>query len=202
MTQLLLVRHGQSEWNAIGRWQGQADPPLSDLGRRQARAAAGSVGALDAIVSSPLARARETAQILSDALGVGPVLIELDLAERAAGEWTGLTRPEIEERYPGYLGSSRRPPGYEGEDELLARARRAIGRIHAELEGASVLVVTHGGVIYSLVRHGGQPSAPVPNLGARALTVRAGAGELSLELGEPMVLVPEEAGLLTTPRGL
>src|SRR3954449_1914254 len=100
---LLLVRHGQSEWNAVGRWQGQADPPLTELGREQARLAARSLGALDAIFASDLQRATETALIISNALGVGPVVIDPDLRERDAGEWSGLTRSEIEEQYPGYL---------------------------------------------------------------------------------------------------
>ncbi|MBK5332301.1 MAG: histidine phosphatase family protein, partial [Ilumatobacteraceae bacterium] len=60
-TDLLVVRHGQSEWNAIGRWQGHADPALSELGKRQAAVAAGSIGAVDGIISSDLLRASETA---------------------------------------------------------------------------------------------------------------------------------------------
>src|SRR3954449_978711 len=80
-SRVLFVRHGQSEWNALGRWQGQADPPLSDLGRAQARAAAHSLGALDAIFASDLQRAAETAAIISAAIGVGPVLVEPDLRE-------------------------------------------------------------------------------------------------------------------------
>src|SRR5689334_12745091 len=133
MPRLLLVRHGESEWNADGRWQGQADPPLSDLGRRQARNAAAHVGAVDAIVASPLERARVTAETISEALGVGPVLVEPDLMERHAGEWQGLTRAQIEEQYPGYLDSHGpdrlRPPGWEHEPELLARVLGVIERI-------------------------------------------------------------------------
>src|ERR671917_2105987 len=105
-TRVLLVRHGQSEWNAVGRWQGQADPPLSDVGRQQARSAARSLGALDAIFASDLQRATETAMIIAAELGVGPVVVDPDLRERDAGEWSGLTRAEIEERYPGYLNAT------------------------------------------------------------------------------------------------
>lgn len=104
MTRVLLVRHGQSEWNADGRWQGQADPPLTDLGRAQAHHAARSLGVVDAIVSSDLQRAAETAAILAGELGVGPVVLDPDLRERDAGEWSGLTRSEIERDWPGYLG--------------------------------------------------------------------------------------------------
>ena len=103
MTRVLLIRHGQSEWNADGRWQGQADPPLTDLGRHQALHAARNLGTVDAIVASDLQRASETALIIADALGVGPVVLEPGLRERDAGEWSGLTRAEIERDWPGYL---------------------------------------------------------------------------------------------------
>ena len=120
MLRLLFVRHGQSEWNALGRWQGQADPPLSDLGRAQARLAASAITAAAAraaspvtgIVSSTLVRALETAAIISDAIGVYPLHLERDLVERNAGEWSGLTRVEIDERFPGYLANGSRPPGF------------------------------------------------------------------------------------------
>src|SRR3954471_3985163 len=134
-TRLLLVRHGQSEWNAQGRWQGQADPPLTDLGRAQARAAARSVGSVDGIFASELQRATETAAIIAEELGLGPVLIDEGLRERDAGAWSGLTRDEIHERFPGYLpddrhrafapneaSSPQRPPGWESDEHLLARA--------------------------------------------------------------------------------
>ncbi len=117
MTQLLVIRHGQSEWNADGRWQGQENPPLTELGRQQARSAARAVGAIDALFASPLDRAATTAAILSEELGVGPVVTLDGLMERNAGEWQGLTRDDIEEAYPGYLDSGRRPPGWEPDDE-------------------------------------------------------------------------------------
>src|SRR3954464_6700209 len=90
-SRVLLVRHGQSEWNAVGRWQGQADPPLSDLGRAQARAAARSLGSLDAVYASDLQRATETALIIAEQIGIGPVILDPDLRERDAGQWSGLT---------------------------------------------------------------------------------------------------------------
>ena len=87
VTRLLLVRHGQSEWNAVGRWQGKADPELTDFGRQQAFHAAQRIGSVDVIVASPLVRAFETAQIISSQIGVGPIVIDPDLMERDAGEW-------------------------------------------------------------------------------------------------------------------
>ena len=103
MTRVLLIRHGQSEWNADGRWQGQADPPLTDLGRHQALHASRNLGVVDAIVASDLQRATETALIIAGELGVGPLVLEPGLRERDAGEWSGLTRAEIERDWPGYL---------------------------------------------------------------------------------------------------
>ena len=106
---LLVVRHGQSEWNAVGRWQGRADPPLTMEGRRQAAAAARALGTFDGVVSSPLQRAAETAAIIAEHLGIGPVLTDPDLMERDAGEWQGLTRGQIEMEWPGYLEEGKRP---------------------------------------------------------------------------------------------
>src|SRR4029450_8816363 len=106
-TRALLVRHGQSEWNAENRWQGQADASLSDLGRRQAHEAAKALGAVDAGGASDLERAAETAAIISADLGVGPVVLDPDLRERDAGEDSGLTRDEIERGFPGRLAGRR-----------------------------------------------------------------------------------------------
>lgn len=189
MTRLLLVRHGQSTWNARGLWQGQADPPLSDLGQLQAAHAAKAVGAVDVIVASDLERAHHTALIISEAIGVGPVVIDPDLRERSAGEWSGLTRDEIEVAWPGYLDAGDRPPGWEPQDVLLARARAAIDRIHAEYTGADVVVITHGGVVYSIEEHLGEPWSRIGNLEGRRLEVTTEGKQL----GERVTLVdPDE----------
>src|SRR3546814_20228381 len=89
MTRVLLVRHGQSEWNATGRWQGQADPPLTDLGRAQAHYAARSLGVVDAIVAADLQRAADTALIISGELGAGPVVLDQGLRERSEARRVG-----------------------------------------------------------------------------------------------------------------
>ena len=198
---MLLVRHGQSEWNADGRWQGQADPPLSELGRRQAVAAAASIGAVDAVVASPLERAYLTAAAISEAVGVGPVLVEPDLMERHAGEWQGLTRAQIDAQYPGFLDDvgddRRRPPGWEHDDTLLERVLRGLGRVLGELPGAEdVVVVTHGGVIYAIERHLGAAFERIPNLGARWVTAGTGG---PMALGERLLLVDPDAVAVTTP---
>ena len=104
MTDVLIARHGQSEWNALGRWQGQADPPLSTLGRLQAAHAATRLSDIDVIVASDLERASDTARIIADALGVDEVVIDADFRERHAGEWQGLTKDDIDALI-NYFGS-------------------------------------------------------------------------------------------------
>jgi broad specificity phosphatase PhoE len=186
---LLLARHGESEWNAIGRWQGRADPPLSQRGRQQAELAARSLGQLDAIVASTLQRAAHTAAIISEGLGIGPVVLEPDLQERDAGEWEGLTRAEIEERWPGYLSSHRRPPHYEIDAPLVSRARGALDHICCMVPGDDILVVTHGGVINALEKSFGLEWQRVPNLGGRWFVWRDG----QLHLGERIELIDHAA---------
>ncbi len=206
-TRVLLVRHGQSEWNAVGRWQGQADPPLSDTGRAQARSAARSLGALDAVFASDLQRATETAMIIAGELGVGPVVVDPDLRERDAGEWSGLTRAEIEERYPGYLGSTpscaagaeRRPPGWEPDDSVLERALRALATIGEAVDGGDVLAVTHGGLIYVVEGHLGQDRIERLANGAGRWVVVDGD---RLTLGDRVLLVDDDEAPITVPKAI
>ncbi|HEY4610002.1 MAG TPA: histidine phosphatase family protein [Ilumatobacteraceae bacterium] len=170
-TALLVVRHGQSEWNAIGRWQGHADPSLSELGRRQAFVASASIGAVDGIVSSDLLRAAETAAIIAEQLGVGPVAVDDRFRERDAGEWTGLTRAEIDKGWPGWIDSARRPAGYEGFEEVLARVVQGLDAISEASPSGSLLVVTHGGVIRALARSHGLDDVPIGNLAGVTMRV-------------------------------
>ena len=202
-TRVLLVRHGQSEWNAVGRWQGQADSALSDLGRQQAREAADAVGAVDAVWASDLVRAVETATIIADRIGVGPVVVDPDLRERDAGEFSGLTRAEIAERFPGYLEERRRPPGWESDEHLLARALRGLHRIASEVPGGDVLVVTHGGLVYAVEAHLGLGHERLANVEGRWVEValrgavgngaRDGAPAVDLRVGDRIRLsAPED----------
>lgn len=187
MLKVLMVRHGQSEWNALGRWQGQADPPLSDLGIRQSEAAGHSLGSFDAIVASDLDRATTTARIIADVIGVGPVITDEGLRERDVGEWQSLTRAEIESAYPGLLDNGHRPPGWEADESVLQRALGSLDRIAGHVISGEVLVVAHGGIIYALERHLGADFAPIQNLHGRWFH-RSGS---RLELGDRVALLTE-----------
>ncbi|NIR42001.1 MAG: histidine phosphatase family protein [Actinobacteria bacterium] len=167
MLDVLIARHAQSVWNAQGRWQGQADPPLSESGRAQARAAARQCGGFDAIVASDLERAADTARILAETVGIGPVITDTAFRERHAGEFQGLTRTEIDERFPGHLDNGRWPPGWEPDESVRSRVLEGMARVREEVTVGQVLVVAHGGVIYSLEAHLGAPHERIPNLGGR-----------------------------------
>ena len=172
MTRLLLLRHGQSTWNAELRWQGAADPPLSELGREQARAAAAALrdAGFTVVVSSPLTRAMQTAEVIADALGLGPVDTEDELRERDVGEWSGLTTEQIEARWPGLLDEWRAGrldaiPG--GEGDITPRVVDGVRRVVSLHPGDTVLVVTHGGVIRTAERAFGAELSSVRNVAGR-----------------------------------
>jgi probable phosphoglycerate mutase len=177
VTDLLLVRHGQSEWNAVGRWQGQADPPLTELGRAQARHAAVHLPDFDLLASSTLVRAAATADEIADVVGVsgGDIVRDADLVERDAGGFSGLTRAEIDEHYPGYLDAGAWPEGWEHDEVMVVRLAAAIERLRAT--GAQTIVaVSHGGVIYALEAALGAEFERVGNLGGRWFHFDADAG--------------------------
>ncbi len=209
MTRILLVRHGESTWNADGRWQGQADPPLSDLGRSQAAEAAMRVGTVDAIVTSDLQRAADTGLILARLLGVDHVATEWRLRERDAGPLSGLTRDEIHARFPGLLaddptgfvpdddGRPRWPEGWESDAHLWERLSVALTALARLVPGGDVLAVSHGGVVYALERHLGVTGRPrLSNLDGVNLEVSE-AGEVTVgervSLVDPTHTVPIES---------
>ena len=202
VSRILLVRHGQSTWNADGRWQGRADPPLSELGRRQAEVAADDVGGLGItrVFTSPLVRAHHTATIVGDALGL-PIEADPRLQERDAGAWTGKTRTEIEAGWPGYLAHGHRPDGFETDDILHERAWAAIEEIAGRATGP-VLVISHGGLIRVVERALGSEPHSVPNLGG--LDIRGaggtdGADGTRLALSGRLVLIDPAAVTVTAP---
>jgi len=163
-TRLLVLRHGQSEWNALRRWQGHADIALDEVGVDQAVAAGGVLGSFDAIWASDLQRARQTAEIIAEAIGVGPVQIDPRLRETDVGPWEGLTHREVEEGWPGYLEAHRRPEGFEPYEAAAARMGDALRDIARGHRGGEVLVVSHGGVIRALRRVLGAADEHLPNL--------------------------------------
>jgi probable phosphoglycerate mutase len=145
---IVLVRHGQSTWNAEGRLQGQADPPLSTLGRREAarlRAVLGSFPA-ERVVTSDLRRARETAAALGHPEAApDPAWREIDV-----GEWAGRLLDDLPAgQEPAWRGGDLLPPGGERWEELEARVADALDELAAR--GGDWLVVTHGGVIRAAV---------------------------------------------------
>jgi probable phosphoglycerate mutase len=166
VTRLLLLRHGQSEWNAVGRWQGWADPDLSPLGRQQA-AVAGQRLAEDghsfaSVVTSDLQRSSATAEILVGQLGLDPPEREPGLREFHVGEWSGLQRHEIEARWPGDLekwrhGLLNQMPGGETRSEFESRIFTTLTALARRYDDAAVLAVTHGGVIGMIERTIGAP---------------------------------------------
>jgi broad specificity phosphatase PhoE len=152
VTTILLARHGESDWNRSQQWQGFADRPLTDLGRRQAAELAERLAEteLDAVCSSDLQRARETAETVAGTKGL-TVETTPDLREVDVGSWEGLTRADAEARFPERYalwlqGREGWEDGetYEHMSERVVRAIRRIAKVH---DGHRVLVVGHGGSI-------------------------------------------------------
>ncbi len=148
MTDLVLVRHGETDWNRAGRVQGRTDIPLNETGREQARATAERLTgtAFDAVAASPLSRAAETARIIADGLGLGDVELVDELVERNYGDAEGMTDTELDARFGGNLGAQ------ESRQETVDRVKPALLELARRHPGQRVLVVSHGGVIGSLVR--------------------------------------------------
>jgi probable phosphoglycerate mutase len=151
-TTILLARHGETDWNLERRVQGHSDTPLNETGRAQARALADELAdePVDAVYSSDLDRAYETALIVADRKGL-PVTTLRELREKHFGTWEGLTDEEVWERYPeslqGHWGD-----GETGE-EMSRRVLAALHTIAAEHPDGRVLVVAHGGPLRLVLRH-------------------------------------------------
>ncbi len=145
---LVLWRHGQTQWNAERRFQGQSDIPLDDVGQQQAERAARLLAALQpsAIFSSDLIRATATAAPLARLTGLA-VTLDKDLRERYGGLWEGLTDADIRTRYP-VEHSQWRPPGGESSVAVAERAVAAMERIADTLTpGSLAVVVSHGAAL-------------------------------------------------------
>ena len=155
---LLLCRHGQTDFNATLRFQGQLDTELSTLGRRQARLLAARLARepVDAAYASDLVRARETAEL---AIASRDVPLELDarLREIAFGRWEGLTFAQIKDRFPEDVLARDRDragfamPGGESLAQLAVRARAFLEEALPRHPGQSLLVVSHGGAVNAII---------------------------------------------------
>ncbi len=153
---LLLIRHGETDWNNEGRVQGHSDTPLNANGIAQARQLAARVAAeesFSALYASPLARARVTAEIIAARCNVAPILDDR-LKEQMLGEFEGLTDAELEQRFPGALAAWRADPlgsplpGQEKRDDFRRRVQTFLDDLCARhADGARVAIVTHGGTI-------------------------------------------------------
>jgi broad specificity phosphatase PhoE len=151
VTTLILVRHGETDWNAQQRWQGHSDTALNDAGREQARRLAAQLDGVDALYSSDLARARETAEILAERIGVD-IRFDERLRERGFGAWEGLTAEEIESSFPDEQQRWRAGIGAGAHDAepfeaFAARVGSFIEEVGRRHVGEEVLVVAHGGTI-------------------------------------------------------
>lgn len=158
------------------RWQGRADIALTDEGRQQAMRAAETLAlyqpGFDVLVSSPLRRARDTAEIIGERLGLALESIDERWSERDIGEWSGLTTTEIEARWPGMLHAWRNEhldqlPGGEHEAGMTARVTSAMHDLVASLQGQRALVIAHGGVLHTLAHAYGSRPRPFDNLEGR-----------------------------------
>ena len=178
---VLVLRHAETTWNAEDRWTGQSDPPLTDAGRETARRLAPRLEGFrfDAVASSDFDRARETAAIIAEVLGLPEARVVPELRERQMGAWTGMTRSDIEKGWPGWLdlwreGELPELPEAETRDDFDARVVGALTELAADAAGQRLLVVGHAGTLRALERHCGTPGAR-HNLGGVWLRLEGGS---------------------------
>lgn len=161
LRRLLLLRHGQTEYNLAGRLQGHLDTKLTERGQEQATAAAKRLGedAFDRIISSDLSRAHETALAVAEVAGM-PVTVDPRLRETHLGDWQGASVDEVEADDPGAIAAWRAdptwaPPGGESRVHVVARSMPVVDELDAEYAAdpveRNVLLVAHGGLIAGLV---------------------------------------------------
>ena len=168
-TRLIAVRHGETAWNRVSRIQGHTDIPLNDAGLWQARQVGEAVAGegIDAIYSSDLQRAADTARAIGRAAGV-PVQLDVALRERHFGELEGLTHDEISTRWPEQARRWRgRDPAYgpqggETLQDFHARCVGALARLAQRHPGQTVVLVAHGGVLDCFYRAANGVDLSVP----------------------------------------
>jgi probable phosphoglycerate mutase len=194
VTALALIRHGQTDWNAAGLLQGSSDIPLNDIGRQQARDALMTLRSKpwDAVVSSPLVRARETARIIAEGLDIPLGAAYPGLVERDYGSLEGTSAAEAIEKWP-----DRSYPGAESLDSVAQRGAATLAEIADDFPDRSVLVVCHGTIIrYTLARLAGRAVPGIDNGSvsmARSMARSMGEGwEVLTVNGIPLDEIPLE----------
>jgi probable phosphoglycerate mutase len=219
MTELILIRHGETDWNREHRFQGQIDVPLNASGLAQAERLAGRLAAetLDAMVCSDLLRARQTAAPAAQRLSLEPDP-QPGLREQGFGVLEGLALPEILERYPAEWAAWRRHdpdyalPGGEAVREFHARVLAALRELAARHAGRTLAVVTHGGVLDMVYRtaHGlplsGPRTCPIPNAGLNRLRVIGASIEIvswaeDAHVADLLTVMPLDLAALTPAAG-
>lgn len=157
LRRLVLWRHGETDYNAVGRMQGHLDSALTQVGWNQARFAVPALARFepDLVIASDLRRATDTATVLAESIGV-PLRIDKRLRETHLGEWQGMTGAEVDEHSPGErerwrLDSTWAPPGGESRVDVADRAVEVVtDLLRAEGPGETVLLAAHGGLIVAL----------------------------------------------------
>ena len=185
MTRFFIVRHGETEWNKVRRIQGVSDIPLNDTGLQQVHAVAEILYAhsFDAIVSSPLSRARDTARVIAERLGMPEPEIFQGLIERNYGDAEGSNGQDLDHLYP----PGTEIPGREPRDAVTARALAVLRELALRHPDSDVIAVAHGGVIRSVVEHvaPGQHNEPITNCSVHSFRMVAGSLEL-VAFDDPM----------------
>jgi uncharacterized phosphatase len=146
-TTILLIRHGETDWNTEGRLQGNEDIELNDKGRAQAHEIAEYLKKeqWDMIISSPLKRAYETAIIISKAIDIKEIIIIEEFKERDYGAASGLLPEERRSRYPDII------PGQEEFEHLRQRAMNGLNKVIEKYNGKKIIIISHGGLINSIL---------------------------------------------------
>lgn len=191
ITRLCIVRHGETAWNAEHRVQGQLDIPLNQIGLRQAQAVGAALREerFDAIYSSDLSRARQTAEPISNFLSM-KLLIEQNLRERHYGIFERLTYAEVRRKFPeDYARFEARDPDYafrtgESLRDFSGRSIAILSKIATENEGRNILVFTHGGVLDKLYRHvtglplSAERNFGIPNAGLNRIEITSAGWQI------------------------
>jgi broad specificity phosphatase PhoE len=157
-TNILLIRHGQTDWNNSKRWQGHTDTPLNAKGREEADLLAARLTGwpIQAIYTSDLSRASETAESLGKALSLEPIS-DSSLRERNGGDFEGLTSEEMKLRYEDLWQKVRlegaAPPGGESNRQVAQRIVRAYENYHDQHSGQMIALVSHGGTLRNLISY-------------------------------------------------